>query len=157
VNGARSASHVRNGSRSRSPLRLQTTLNPELLERRLLRLFREARVIEEEQGVNILFLVFGFLKWFEDNRSDQVSWAPLILFPVTLERRQGGDQFVLRGRDDDLVANVSLRERLRLTNGIDLPDFPEEDDWLPSSYTDAVAHAVAGETRWTIDRTGCGL
>jgi hypothetical protein len=62
--------------RGRVPLRFQTQLAPDALERRLLRFFREARVIEEEQGVNILFLVFGFLKWFEDARSEQVSWAP---------------------------------------------------------------------------------
>ena len=84
-------------SRARVPLRFQTQLAPDALEKRLLRFFREARGIEEEQGVNILFLVFGFLKWFEDARSEQVSWAPLILFPVTLERRQGGDQFILKG------------------------------------------------------------
>jgi hypothetical protein len=145
--------------RGRSPLRLKTALNQDVLDRRLLRFFREARVIEEEQGVNILFLVFGFLKWFEDSRSDQVTWAPLILYPVTLERRQGGDQFILRGRDDDLVVNVSLRERLRLSNGIDLPDLPrsEEDEWLPSNYFDVAANAIAGEGRWSVDRAACGL
>lgn len=144
-------------SRGRVPLRFRTQLAPDALERRLLRFFREARVIEEEQGVNILFLVFGFLKWFEDTRSEQVSWAPLILLPVALERRQGGDQFVLKGRDDDLVANVSLRERLRQTNGIELPDLPDGDDWLPSTHLKAVASAVAGEERWAVDFSACGL
>jgi very-short-patch-repair endonuclease len=144
-------------SRGRMPLRFQTQLASDALERRLLRFFREARVIEEEQGVNILFLVFGFLKWFEDARSEQVSWAPLILFPVALERRQGGDQFILKSRDDDLVANVSLRERLRQTAGIELPDLPEEDDWLPSAYLKAVASAVTREDRWAVDFGACGL
>jgi hypothetical protein len=136
---------------TRSPLRLRTELAAEALEKRLLRYFREARVLEEEQGVNILFMVFGFLKWFEDTRSDQVCWAPLILVPVTLERRRGGEQFVVRGRDEDLIANVSLRERLRLTSGIELPEFPEEDEWPPSSYFDSVNAAIASEHRWSID------
>ena len=144
-------------SRSRAPLRFRTQLAPDALERRLLRFFREARVIEEEQGVNILFLVFGFLKWFEDVRSEQVSWAPLILLPVALERRQGGDQFVLKAREDDLVANVSLRERLRQTNGIELPDIPDGDDWLPSTYLKDVTDAVAGDERWAVDFNACGL
>lgn len=146
-----------NRSRGRVPLRFRTQLAPDALERRLLRFFREARVIEEEQGVNILFLVFGFLKWFEDTRSEQPSWAPLILLPVALERRQGGDQFVLKSREDDLVANISLRERLRQTNGIELPDLPDGDDWLPSAYLKAVASAVAGEQRWGVDPRACGL
>jgi hypothetical protein len=129
----------------------------EVLERRLLKFFREARVIEEEQGVNILFLAFGFLKWFEDQRSDEVCWAPLILLPVVIERHQGREPFVLRARDDDLVVNVSLREKLRAISKVELPELPEGDDWLPSAYFDAVAGAVSGEARWQVDRTGCGL
>lgn len=127
------------------------------LDRRLLKFFREARVIEEEQGVNILFLVFGFLKWFEDPRSDEASWAPLVLLPVVIQRRQGREQFVLRARDDDLMVNVSLKEKLRSISNVELPELPEDDDWLPSAYLDAVAEAVAGEGRWQVDRTGCGL
>src|SRR5579871_4204599 len=37
-------------------LRLQTSLSPEGLQRRLLDLYRDARTIVEEQGVNILYL-----------------------------------------------------------------------------------------------------
>jgi hypothetical protein len=107
--------------------------------------------------VNILFLAIGFLKWFEDPRSEEPSWAPLILLPVLIERRQGHEQFVLRGRDDDLVVNVSLREKLRSISQVELPELPEGDDWLPSTYLDAVAAAVAGESRWQVDRAGCGL
>ncbi|SRR6266404_3481397 len=46
--------------------RLQTKLTQEVLDRRLLKFFREARTFEEEQGANILFLAIGFLRWFED-------------------------------------------------------------------------------------------
>jgi hypothetical protein len=136
---------------------LQARVTPEVLERRLLKFFREARVIEEEQGVNILFLAFGFLKWFEDPRSEEVCWAPLILLPAAIERRQGREQFVLQARDDDLIVNVSLREKLRAISKVELPELPEGDDWPPSTYLDAVASAVSGEARWQVDRTGCGL
>lgn len=145
------------GRRSRSLPVLSTQVTPEVLERRLLKFFREARVIEEEQGVNILFLAIGFLKWFEDARSEDTCWAPLILLPVLIERRQGREEFVLRGRDDDLVVNVSLREKLRSISNVELPDLPDSDDWLPSTYLDAVASAVSGEPRWHVDCSGCGL
>jgi hypothetical protein len=143
--------------RPRSLPALRTRVTPEILERRVLKFFREARNIEEEQGVNILYLAIGFLKWFEDPRSDEPCWAPLVLLPVLIERRQGQEQFVLRARDDDLVVNVSLREKLRSISQVELPDLPEGDDWLPSTYLDLVAAAVSGETRWEVDRTGCGL
>lgn len=136
---------------------LRAHVTAEILERRLLKFFRESRVLEEEQGVNILFLACGFLKWFEDPRSDEVCWAPLILLPATIERRQGREQFVLRARDEDLIVNVSLREKLRSISRVELPALPEGDDWLPSVYLDAVAVAVSGEARWEVDRTGCGL
>jgi hypothetical protein len=45
--------------------RLQTQLPPDKLERRLTKIFREERTLEEEQGLNTLFLALGFLKWFD--------------------------------------------------------------------------------------------
>ena len=100
-------------------------MGPEPLEKRLLKLFREARTFEEEQGVNILFLAIGFLNWFEDARSEERCSAPLLLVPVSLERRQGRSFFVMRGRDDDMIVNVSLGEKLRAAFGITLPDLPD--------------------------------
>jgi hypothetical protein len=143
--------------RSRALPTLRARVTSEVLERRLLKFFREARNIEEEQGVNILFLAFGFLKWFENPLSSEPCWAPLVLLPVLIERRQGREQFVLRARDDDLMVNVSLREKLRSISQVELPELPEEDDWVPSTYLDAVATAVSGETRWEVDHAGCGL
>ncbi len=40
---------------------LQTSLEPEPLEKRLLSIYRDAKTAEEEQGINILFLAIGFL------------------------------------------------------------------------------------------------
>lgn len=44
----------------------------------------KAKTIMEEQGVNVLYLAFGFLKWCESSNSDQYFSSPLILVPVTL-------------------------------------------------------------------------
>ena len=135
---------------------LQTRLRPEQLDRKLLKLFREARTYEEEQGVNILFLAVGFLQWLEDSRSEEHCSAPLLLVPVLLERQKGRDSFILRAREEDLVANVSLAERL-LRNGVALPGPPEGDDWVPTNYFDAVGGAIKSETRWRVERSGIGL
>lgn len=136
--------------------RLQTKLSPQVLERRLLRFFREARTFEEEQGISILFLAIGFLHWFEDERAQERCSAPLLLVPVALERRSGPDPFVLRGRDDDIAVNVSLAEKLR-GFGIALPAVPEGDDWRPTVYLNDVARAVAAQRRWQVEREGIGL
>ena len=150
-------SHQVEDAGPRTLQRLGTRLDAEKLERRLLKFFREARVYEEEQGVNILYVVIGFLKWYEDARSEEACWAPLILVPVSLERRQGRDLFVLRGRDEDLVVNVSLREKLKSIGGIELPDLPDNEDWTPTTYLEAVRAAIAGERRWEVIANDVGL
>src|SRR6185295_11869241 len=62
--------------------RLQTRLTPAGLQKRLLDLYYDARTLEEEQGVNILFLALGTLKWIDPNNPANVRYAPLILLPV---------------------------------------------------------------------------
>ncbi|MCL6445912.1 MAG: DUF4011 domain-containing protein, partial [Alicyclobacillus sp.] len=49
---------------------LQTSLDDEALQDRLLKLHNEARTRIEDQGFNSLFLAMGFLKWFESPNSD---------------------------------------------------------------------------------------
>lgn len=63
---------------------LETPLGPDGLQKKLLSIAQEARTAEEEQGVNILYLVLGFLTWYEDKTSRVPRVAPLILLPVDL-------------------------------------------------------------------------
>ena len=63
-----------NGIASRhSDPRLQTSVTPEGLQRRLLDLYTNARTMIEKQGVNVLL---GQLKWFESGDSDNARYAP---------------------------------------------------------------------------------
>ena len=140
---------------SRSGLRTQ--LAPELLQKRLHAIYRDAKTAEEERGVNILFLALGFLRWYEDDRSDVVRQAPLILLPINLVRDGKRSTFDLAFRDDDIASNQALQERLRGDFGINLPDVPETDSWLPSTYFSAVAASIASKRRWSIDTDGVEL
>ena len=54
--------------------RLQTRITSSGLQKRLLDLYYDARTLEEEQGVNILFLALGSLKWI-----DPLQQPPLAL------------------------------------------------------------------------------
>ena len=130
--------------------KLQTTLAPENLQRRLLSLYRDARTIEEEQGVNILYLALGRLKWFEAEKADTPRYAPLILVPVQLQRSSARDRFTLTWREEEAQENLSLAAKLKDEFGISLPPFPAEDDLVPSRYAAAVARAVAGQRGWEV-------
>ena len=129
---------------------LQTLLTSENLQKRLLGLFYDARTYEEEQGVNILFLALGFLKWFEDDNSDRERYAPLILVPVVLDRGNVGDRFKLRYLGDELSTNLSLQMKLKLEFGITLPDLPDFEELDPTAYFGSVRSAIEGQNRWQV-------
>ena len=130
--------------------KLQTRLNVEALQTRLLTLYREAQTIEEEQGVSVLFLGLGFLRWYESAPSETERFAPLILLPVDLQRDSVRGGFKLAHRDQDMEPNLSLRAMLKQDFDLTLPDFPEGDDWLPSQYFARIANAVLSQPRWEV-------
>ena len=130
--------------------KLQTAFTSDGLQRRLLSLYRDAQLIMEEQGVNILYIALGRLKWFEAEKADALRFAPLILVPVQLHRRSARERFTLTWREEEAQENLSLAEKLNAEFGIDLPKFPAEEDLVPSRYADAVAKAIAGQPRWEV-------
>lgn len=131
--------------------KLQTALTSDGLQKRLLALYRDAQLIMEEQGVNILYLALGFLKWFEAEKADTPRYAPLILIPVKLERRSVRERFLLSWREEEAQENLSLAAKLQAEFGIELPKFPGDEELVPSRYAAAVAKAVTGQQRWEVD------
>ncbi|MDB5475664.1 MAG: putative superfamily and helicase protein [Phenylobacterium sp.] len=131
--------------------RLQTRLTPAGLQKKLLDLYYDARTLEEEQGVNILFLAIGTLKWIDPNNPKAVRYAPLILVPVELERGNAAEKFKLRARQEDFAANLSLEAYLDRVHGLKLPTFEAGDEFDPSAYAAAVAEAVSVNTDWSVN------
>lgn len=130
--------------------KLQTTLGSEQLQKKLLKFFYDARTFEEEQGVNILYLALGFLKWYEDPKSDRERYAPLLLIPVKLDRTSATSRFKIRYTEDDITTNLSIQARIKSDFDIDLPEVPDSDELVPSDYFADVAKAVAGQPRWEV-------
>ena len=129
---------------------LQANLDVEAMAKRLLAIYRDARTAEEEQGINILFLAIGFLRWYEDDKSEVVREAPLVLVPVSLIRDPRHSTFDLRVRDEDIATNQAVQERLRTDFGVILPDLPDGEEWRPSHYFAMVRDAIQGKPRWSI-------
>ncbi len=136
---------------------LETPLGPEALARRLLRLATDARTAEEEQGLNILYLATGFLRWRESPSSEVDRDSPLVLLPVQLVRNERTSTFDMIARDDDISTNLPLQERLRQDFGILLPEVDEAEEWAPSEYFNKVREAVSGQPGWSIDGDGMQL
>ena len=121
------ADHVLEEMRAR---RLRSSLNEKELSRRLLELYRKARLELQESGANTLYLALGFLEWTETPGATTRHRAPLILVPVELTRKSVVEGFSVVREDADAIVNVSLLEMLRRDFGKEIPgvDPPPEDE-----------------------------
>ena len=138
-------------ARRHTDTRLQTRLSPERLQKRLRQLHQDARTAEEEQGVNLLFLAVGFLKWYESDSSDIASYAPLIVLPVSLNRKSAAAQFRLRYSEEEFAENLSLAAKLDDSFGITLPPITDPEDLDVREYFDRVRAVVAQQRRWEVN------
>lgn len=130
--------------------RLQTLLTSAGLQKRLLAMYYDARTFEEEQGVNILYLTLGMVKWFEAESSDTERYAPLLLVPVTLERGSAGQRFQLSWRGEEIAANLSLQAKFKAEFGIQLPDLPNDDQLDITAYMHKIAEVVRPHPRFEV-------
>jgi len=87
---------------------LMTRLTPTGLQKRLLDLYVDARTLQEEQGINVLYLGIGYVKWRAPTAPKIDRYAPLVLVPVALERSNAGEKFHLRWQGNEIVARLPL-------------------------------------------------
>lgn len=118
---------TRTGARRRHRANtLQTPYFPEELESRLANMAKLSRTAVEESGVNLLYLVLGFLEWYAPDDPEKALHAPLFFIPVRLEK--GRLQKATRTYEYELVAtgedpplNDSLAARLLQDFGYEMP------------------------------------
>jgi very-short-patch-repair endonuclease/DNA polymerase III delta prime subunit len=129
---------------------LQTALEGEALQKRLFYVNQQARAVLEEQGYTILYLALGFLEWKESSDAIQMRRAPLILVPVELDRARVGAPFKLRWTGEDILTNVSLKEKLTEQDVI-LPEFEMPEDKAGIDiYFNEVSRATAKMMGWQV-------
>ena len=91
---------------------VKTSKRPKDLQKTLKHLRYKSNTSIEEQGINILYLAFGLLKWKEREDSDQIMYAPLILVPVKLTIESLTSPYKLSLYDDEVVVNPTLVYKL---------------------------------------------
>ena len=104
------------------------------LEGRLVDLYRGARNAMQEGGANTLFVALGFLAWTRPDKPETRVKAPLILLPVTLNRKSARSGFTLQAHEDEPLFNPTLVEMLRqdfqLELGVPAGDLPRDESGL---------------------------
>src|SRR4029077_12425818 len=131
-------------------------LSSEILQSKLRTIAYDAQAFENEQGVNILYLAMGFLKWFDPRSPKEPRFAPLILLPVTLTRASAQERYRVTFSAEEMGTNLSLQERLK-EEDVDLPDLPDPDDLSPTEYLNQVAQGVKGVPNWEVQPNAMAL
>lgn len=131
------------------------SLSKEDIDSRLTELYRNARLNLQEGGANTLFLAIGFLSWKKTGKHEKSYRAPLILIPVTLERKSVMSGFNLRLHDDDPRFNPTLLEMLRQDFSLELPisheELPKDDHGLDiDGIWKTVARSVKDISGWEV-------
>jgi very-short-patch-repair endonuclease len=129
--------------------KLQTNLSSVKLQGWLRSIAYDAQTIENEQGVNILYIAIGFLKWYEAHDRDKPRYAPLVLVPVSLTRSSASERFKVAYSGEEISTNLSLQQRLK-DEGVKLPDLPDPEDLSPAGYVSDVAQSVTGMQGWEV-------
>lgn len=120
------------------------------LQKVLKNLRSKAKTASEEQGVNILYLSFGFLEWTEAAHAKTIIRSPLILVPVMLDVESITSPYTLSIHEDEIVVNPTLAYKLDNDFAIKLPEFDQQVDSL-DAFFESVESSVKG-TGWRINR-----
>lgn len=143
-----------NGNYKRLPA-LQVLQYPTDLERFLRKVATEARTVVEETGTNMLYLVFGFLEFYDSEDSQKACLAPLISMPVNLAKGALDQEsrtylYDVSYSGEDIVENFTLREKLRQELRLELPALDPEDS--PEGYFEKIQAAVSKRKNWRVRR-----
>lgn len=129
---------------------IQTLLFPPVLDNNLKSLSRDAKTSIEEAGNNILFLSLGFLEYSEQAEKDGTAkkrLAPLFMIPVEIDKKaiKNVNYYHIKYTGEDIINNLTLKEKLSHDFGIHLPDVYGEDDMLlqPEFYFQEVEKLLA--------------
>jgi hypothetical protein len=140
-----------------STRRLHTLKWNETLDGIMEKISDDARLAEQEMGLSTLFLVFGFLEWYEVEDSSKKHFAPLLLLPVAINKRKNGKGrkiFSIVATAENADTNLSLRKRLQKDFNRTLPGFEGDEEEVGSieTYFQAVTNAIEGLRNWKVRR-----
>ena len=112
---------------------------------------RRAKTIMEEQGINVLYVAFGLVRWKEMEDTTQEFTSPLVLVPVTLSIKSVVDPYILSFNDDEITVNPTLRYKLEHDFNLILPDF--DDSQGIDAYLSACERLFNEHPDWSIERS----
>lgn len=120
------------------------------LSRRAVDIYRKSQTALQEGGANTLYLALGFLLWKRDDKDLRRFRAPLVLLPVTLERKSVRSGIRMLAHDDEPRFNTTLLEMLRKDFQIDIRGLDGE---LPTDHSGIDVSEVWNSVRKAVKDT----
>jgi hypothetical protein len=130
-----------------SKKQLLVDLAQEELDKRAVEIYRKAQTSLREGGSNTLFLAIGFLLWKQNGKDDRHYRAPLILLPVSLERKSVRSGIKMMSGDDEPRFNTTLLELLKKDFGIEIKGLHGS---LPQDHSGVDVDGVWNQVRQAI-------
>ena len=110
---------------------------------------KRGRTSIEENGVNVLYLAFGFMHWREREEDTHTMRAPLLLVPISIESESLLSPLRIRVMDDEITVNPTFSFKLQNEFGVKLPTFDEEQGL--AAYL-SCAELLAERLGWSVSR-----
>ncbi len=135
--------------------RIRTYLSDNDVNSSLTSLYRSSRVSIEENGANTLYIALGLLKWYETEASERPRYAPVLLLPVDIIRKSAQKGYVIRGREEDTMMNITLLEMLRQDFGMGvggLETLPKDESGVDvKAVFNIIRQVVMSKSRWDVE------
>ncbi len=120
---------------------------------KLRRISNQARLFEEENALNVLFLAVGILEWYEKETSDIKYRSPLFFIPVSITQQSIQDLHELKLRENDIILNESLIRFMFENFRYDFEYKLSSDNSILDNYNEYkeyILEVVKSSPRWSI-------
>ena len=136
---------------------LQTLLLPKTFQSRFARILSKARMYQEERGLDVVYIVLGYLKWTLPNaeKLDEFK-SPILLLPVALIKQKSSEGEIYSvSKISDPLLNPSLDHKLTIEAKLDLSPVKaliEAERIDVEGLFEAIAALNPKNMQWTVQR-----
>lgn len=122
---------------------IQTMFLPQEFDKRVKKLISKCKSWEDETGVNVLHLAFGFLEWREGKNVSATKLSPLLLLEVEIEKvaTESGVKYYVSSRENNLESNLVLLEKMKKEFNYILPEFDDDNESI-EDYLGAISASL---------------
>jgi very-short-patch-repair endonuclease len=136
---------------------LQTLLLPKTFQSRLSRILSKARMYQEERGLDVVYIVLGYLRWTLPNAETQDEFkSPILLLPISLTKQKSteGEVYSVTKLSDPIL-NPSLEHKLTVEAKVDLSGLKpliDDEDIDVENLFEEIAALNPKNMRWNVLR-----